>query len=322
MYAVLTALCVTAIVQAADGDLDPTFGVGGEVLTDFAGSADYAYAMVLDGNGKIVVAGYTLRLLHPGSNREFALARYEADGTLDGTFGSGGRVETDFAGGADSAWAVAIHRSGRIVVAGKTFTTASTEAIAVARYHQDGSLDMSFGANGDGKVTTAMDRVPERVSIAIHGSGRILAVAEGAAAGMLIRYNEDGSLDGSLGTGGIVTIIGLRPVDLAVDASGKILVAGDAAEDVALARYNDDGSLDASFGSGGIVRSDLEGENASGPSRSTGADGLSRQGARARKQATSSPLGTARRAPWTRRSTARDMSPRTSGAAGATSHLT
>ncbi len=259
MYAALTALCVTAIVQAADGDLDPTFGVGGEVLTDFAGSADYAYAMVLDGNGKIVVAGYTLRLLHPGSNREFALARYEADGTLDGTFGSGGRVETDFAGGADSAWAVAIDRSGRIVVAGKTFTTASTEAIAVARYHQDGSLDMSFGANGDGKVTTAMDRVPERVSIAIDGSGRILAVAEGAAAGMLIRYNEDGSLDGSLGTGGIVTIIGLRPVDLAVDASGKILVAGDAAEDVALARYNDDGSLDASFGSGGIVRSDLGG---------------------------------------------------------------
>ena len=111
----------------------------------------------------------------------------------------------------------------------------------MARYHQDGSLDTSFGANGDGKVTTAMRLASrERVRMAIDGSGRILAGADREqTAGVLIRYNEDGSLDGSLGTGGIVTVDGLRAVDLAVAADGRILVAGDAADDVALARYNE-----------------------------------------------------------------------------------
>jgi uncharacterized delta-60 repeat protein len=256
MYAALTVLGLTAIVQAADGDRDPTFGVGGEVMTDFAGSADHAYAMAIDGNGRIVVAGFTVKLLHPGTDFDFGLARYQADGTLDGTFGSGGTVQTDFAGGGDIAWAVAIDRSGRIVVAGSTLTTAGTYAVAMARYHQDGSLDPTFGANGDGKVTTAASGVREFVSLAIDDSGRILAAGQGEAAGMLIRYHEDGSLDGSLGTGGIVTIDGLRVMDLAV-ANDKILVAGNTAGDVALARYDRDGSLDSSFGSGGIVRSDL-----------------------------------------------------------------
>ena len=127
MYAALTALCLTAIVQAADGDRDPTFGVGGEVMTDFAGSADHAYAMVIDGNGGIVVAGFTVRLFAP-RHRTSTSASPATRPTEPWTAHSDQavRCRPTSLKAADSPGPLRSIGSGRIVVAGSTLTTAGT----------------------------------------------------------------------------------------------------------------------------------------------------------------------------------------------------
>ena len=92
----------------SDGSLDPTFGTNGIVTTDLGGT-DYAYGVAIQSDGKIVVAGQT--------GTDFALVRYNTDGSLDTTFGSNGWTTTDF-GGTDCAYGVAMQSDGKIVVAG------------------------------------------------------------------------------------------------------------------------------------------------------------------------------------------------------------
>ena len=106
-------------VKADDGDLDKSFGVGGKVITDFSGGEDEATAVAIQNDGKIVAVGSTIKPL-VAANRDFALARYNADGSLDKSFGTGGKVATDF-GNSDIALAVAIQQDGKIISAGKAF---------------------------------------------------------------------------------------------------------------------------------------------------------------------------------------------------------
>ncbi len=75
----------------ADGALNPSFGTGGTVTTNFTGHGDVANAVAVQGDGKIVVAGFAFS---SGINGDFALARYNADGSLDTSFGTGGKVTT------------------------------------------------------------------------------------------------------------------------------------------------------------------------------------------------------------------------------------
>src|SRR3990172_3480045 len=103
----LIALILPHPLHASPGDLDRSFGSGGTVISDFGGFS--AASLALQPDGKMVVAG--------GSGFDFALARYNADGSLDAGFGSGGMVTTDF-GDWDGAHAVAIQADGKIVVAG------------------------------------------------------------------------------------------------------------------------------------------------------------------------------------------------------------
>jgi len=110
-----------------NGRLDPSFGTGGRVSTDFSMSDDFAFAVAVRPNGKIVVAGKS-RINAAGFYDDFAVARYNRDGTLDQTFGTGGLVTTDFAGNTDEPRAVAILPSGRIVVAGQRWD-ATTQPI-------------------------------------------------------------------------------------------------------------------------------------------------------------------------------------------------
>jgi uncharacterized delta-60 repeat protein len=119
----LVTLCVISLflcstlpfqVTAADGDLDPTFGSGGKVTTDFSGSDNVAQAIALQPDGKIIAAGSA----GPYPLVDFALARYNGDGSLDSTFGSGGKVTTDFFGSVDGANGVALQTDGKIVAAG------------------------------------------------------------------------------------------------------------------------------------------------------------------------------------------------------------
>src|SRR5881396_965906 len=138
--------------SAESGDLDGTFGAGGIVTTDFFGADDEASAVAIQADGKIVAAGYALNA--STGNYDFALARYNIDGSLDDAtasditpgdqFGTGGKVTTDFAGGSDKAAAIAIQSDGKIVVAGLAFNTRGNDDFALARYNPDGSLDTSF----------------------------------------------------------------------------------------------------------------------------------------------------------------------------------
>ena len=121
-----------------DGDLDPTFGDGGVVMTDFNTSTDLANAVALQADGKLVVAGTTYTN-NDFSDEDFAIARYNADGSLDTSFGNNGRVTTDFPGLAAVISAVVVQPDGKIVVAGGAyplFTFAGD--FKVARYNPDG----------------------------------------------------------------------------------------------------------------------------------------------------------------------------------------
>src|SRR5262249_19459262 len=136
--ALILLIVVPSPLRAADGDLDTTFGSGGMVITDFGGD-DLANAVALQSDGKIVAAGRT----QVGGVSSFALVRYNADASLDTTFGTGGKVATDSLG---DAFALSIRSDGKIVVAGGR--TQSPSTFVLARYNSDGSLDTTFGSGG------------------------------------------------------------------------------------------------------------------------------------------------------------------------------
>src|SRR5438876_10918145 len=94
-----------------NGTLDGTFGTGGKVTTDFNGDDDEAHALVLQPDGKLVAAG-AAKL---SRSQDFALARYSANGSLDATFGTGGRGATGFGGDDDAAFALALAEDGKAV---------------------------------------------------------------------------------------------------------------------------------------------------------------------------------------------------------------
>ena len=258
----LLSLNLLGTIRADDGDLDPSFGEGGKVITAFNGAA---YSIAVQPDGKLVLAG--------GGTTEFALARYNGDGTLDSSFGANGEVTTEVLHHYNSAFAVAIQTDGKIVAAGGAGDFSTSDGFALVRYNSDGSLDSSFGDGG--KVTTAFDSSEgEAYAIAIQSDGMI--VAGGYVFGVpnyqfaLARYRPNGKLDKSFGVGGKVTTsfsnLGLTARSLAIQPDAKIVVAGYAGGDpagrvdFALARYNSDGNLDSTFGASGKVITDLFGQ--------------------------------------------------------------
>ncbi|MCB9917355.1 MAG: LEPR-XLL domain-containing protein [Planctomycetes bacterium] len=248
----------------ADGSLDTSFGSGGTVTTDVGGGYDTGYSITVQDDGKIVVGGYS----HNGTDYDYALTRYNADGSLDTGFGGGdGIVTTAIGTSNDYGRSVAVQDDGKILVAGYSDAGGNSYVFSVARYNVDGSLDTGFGG-GDGIVTTDIGSGSDYgLSLSVQADGKILIAGysnDGATNDMaLIRYNADGSLDSGFGGGdGIVTTaVGAGSdvgTSVTVQADGKILVAGYASNgtdnDFALTRYNADGSLDTGFGGGdGIV---------------------------------------------------------------------
>src|SRR5438034_10377539 len=123
---------------ANPGDLDPTFGIGGKVTTGI-GTDDYGYAVAIQADGKLVVAGET----NNGINYDVALVRYNANGTLDATFGTGGKVTTAIGTSDDAAYALAIHADGKLAVAGKT-VNGSTNDVALRRNKADATTQTTI----------------------------------------------------------------------------------------------------------------------------------------------------------------------------------
>ena len=275
-----------------NGSLDSAFGNGGWVSTDFYGRNDEAHAVLLQDDDKIVVAGSAKMPL----NVDYALARYHSNGSLDASFGDGGRVTTDFKGVGDFGNSTVLQSDGKIIVAGvsKSLSGSIGRILSMARYHPDGSLDESFGGQSvnlpgrasvvtlsyslgaesvilqdDGKIVTAGLIFDRRDHICSPDSPEDCTAEDFA----LFRFLPDGSLDTEFGAGatGIVATDFAGAIDLARSATlqsdGKIVAAGSTKEsefadgDFALARYLPDGSLDESFGGGGMVTTDFSGAN-------------------------------------------------------------
>ena len=253
---------------STDGVIDTSFGSSGKVTTDSPGGNDVARGIAIQSDGKIVVAG--------GNNSDFALCRFNTDGSLDTGFGASGLVITDFAGGNDQANAIAIDSMGNFVVAGSTTNNNTGVDFALARYDSNGNLDATFGTGG--KVMTPVSPgsdTDQAFALAIDSSGRIIAagVASAGATGndfALVRYTSTGTLDSTFGTGGKVTTPlsagngDDRAFAVAIQSDGKIVAAGAATNgatgsDFALARYSSTGMLDSTYGMGGKVMTDFAG---------------------------------------------------------------
>ncbi len=244
-------------------NLDLTFDSDGVVTTSVSIGNDYGRSMVIQPDGKIVVAGNSSN----GLEYVFTIVRYNTNGSLDSTFDTDGIVTTSIGDSNSRANAVAIQSDGKIVAAGFGYNGTSAD-FALARYNTNGSLDSTF--DNDGIVTTAIGGgISNNVitSMLIQPDGKIVTggsstnINNSAYVFTLTRYNTDGSLDNSFDTDGIaITQVWYHDAvnALALQSDGKIIAAGLSLNfnydlDVALARYNTDGSLDNTFDNDGIV---------------------------------------------------------------------
>jgi uncharacterized delta-60 repeat protein len=245
-----------------DGSLDNGFGTAGRATADFGGLVNEAKAVAVQSDGKIVAAGFVQT---PQGGYDFGLARFNSNGSLDSTFGLGGKVTTDFSGFSDFAYSVILRPDGRIVVGGSSQNERSFD-FALARYDSNGILDSAFGSGG--KVTLDFfGREDEALAMAVQSDGKIVAAGYVGGAGQLedfglARFNADGSVDSTFGTNGkVATDFGFSDKILAVviQQDGKIVGAGYARDNTdlnygfALARYHGSGARDKQFGTKGKV---------------------------------------------------------------------
>lgn len=248
-----------------NGSVDSTFGVDGIAATDFDNGADLVHHMVVQTDGKIVVAGQA----NVDGHYLFGLARFNPDGSIDDDFGTGGKVATSIATpGTDLGIAAAIQNDGKILLAGITYLPNGCGVFAVVRYNTDGSLDSAFDL--DGKVNiqfSPINQLPK--SIVIQPDGKIIVAGYAEIHSdftyknfALARLNPDGSLDTSFdGDGKVVTNVGSSwdyGESVVLQSDGKILLAGNTLQNgtkrvFALMRYHADGAQDSTFGVNGLV---------------------------------------------------------------------
>lgn len=252
-----------------DGSLDSSFGEDG--IVTFAINTHYIdiiRAIVIQPDGKILAAGFTWN----GTIGDFALARFNTDGTIDTTLSGDGKHTTNFGSNNDGAYAVGVQEDGKIVAVGYYTSPGISYDFALARYQTYGSLDDSF--SGDGKLITHIPTdTREANAMAIQTDGKIIAAgsagldASGNMDFAIARYNSNGTLDSTFNDTGIVkTSFGEgwdQIQSIVLQDDGKIVAGGFTKfgienGDFALARYNTDGSLDTIFGENGIVKTDFE----------------------------------------------------------------
>lgn len=291
--ALLTSM-MAGVSHAQSGTLDPAFGTNGRVLTTFttsgnAGSSDEAFAVVIQqSDGKILAAGSTNAPVPNDDPGNFALVRYNPDGSHDTSFGLFGGVITNFRtdvptndpndpsqNSADQARALVIQPDGKIVVGGISSAPNGDSNFALVRYNPDGSVDTAFGGNSIFPGTTLLDfgdgSTDELRALALQPDGKIVAAgfsthpptpnADGNFA--LVRFNPDGSIDPSFGDnsifpGTVLTDFGNESFEgantVAVLPDGQIVAAGmtgptsGCEQAFGLVRYSANGVPDTNFG--------------------------------------------------------------------------
>jgi uncharacterized delta-60 repeat protein len=251
------------------GQLDTTFGSGGIVTTAIGTSAD-AYAVVLQSDGKILVGGTSSSTSGRSTIDHFTAARYTTSGSLDTTFGSAGEVVTSWGKkGSTSAdaYAMALYpnagtpNDGKIVLGG-----VANNQFALARYNTSGTLDTSFGSGG--MLTTLINAYTYKgaEAVAIQSDGKLVVAGTSSPTTgyiephyiTLARYNSNGTLDTTFGSGGtVISPLGSGDSDaraVVLQSDGKIIVGGwiilNNQLQFTVARYNTNGTLDITFGTG------------------------------------------------------------------------
>lgn len=246
--------------QSQDGTLDNSFGTGGKARMVVPGMVGSDSWTALQTDGKIVTASTH----NNGTNKEFLVARFKSDGTTDSTFGTNGRVVTDFLPGLHSTVrGIAIQSDSKIVVSGYGAIPGNNNDVLIARYNTDGSLDNTF--DGDGKVQTDIGRDDFGYCVTIQSDGKIV-VAGGTNMPtqynpVILRYNTDGTLDNTFHGNGYLIFPGSANDDFALavttQTDNKIVVSGYLNTTPWLQgeimRINPDGTPDNSFGTNGLV---------------------------------------------------------------------
>lgn len=252
------------------GSLDPTFGVGGKVVTSI-GTQDQAYSVAVQPDDKILVAGFTTSVI---SGKDFVCVRYNADGSLDNTFGTGGIVTTDLQVGSDDvAYSMALQADGKIILAGSSDNGTDRNA-ALVRYNSDGTIDATFGTSGIVLTDFESNQQDEIRVVKIHAlTGKIIVggssvISTNVSKPVVARYLSDGTLDNTFNTTGIkllwVTALDYQYLfsveDLVVQSSGKISAVGwrdfpalSWDSDYWACRINSDGTMDNTFSTDGVT---------------------------------------------------------------------
>lgn len=242
------------------GALDTAFSSDGKVITQVGSGNSDAYAVALQSDGKIVVAGQCGIV----SARDFCLVRYNPNGTVNANFGTNGQVITAVGTGDDALEGMAIQSDGKIVVVG-TCRSGSYDAFCVVRYESDGTLDASFAS--DGKVITSIVANADDVAraVAIQSDGKIVVAGYCGDSAVKVdfcaaRYLSTGVLDTSFDFDGRVTASIGDYIDagsaISLQADGRIVIAGTttitgSSPQMSAVRHNPFGSLDTSFSTNG-----------------------------------------------------------------------
>ncbi len=254
---------IVLIRYNTNGSLDTTFDGDGKVVTSIGTGNDQAYSLIQQTDGKLTVAGCS----DNAGNKDFAVVRYNQDGSLDTTFDGDGKVTTAMGPSQDQANALIQQPDGKLVAAGFAGTGVGSRVIfAIARYNSDGSMDTGF--NGGGKNTTEIDVSDDKGNALVYQSGGKLVVAgySYSSSGRLenfalVRYKSDGTLDTTFSGDGIQTtqfggagaIIDVA-YSIKQQSDGKLVVAGFSGSSPAIpvvARYTLTGLLDTTFSGDG-----------------------------------------------------------------------
>jgi uncharacterized delta-60 repeat protein len=223
----IVTMCIgfsLALISQSPGDLDLSFSDDGTLISTISDASDTPYAMKVQEDGKILVAGST----NESGTLSFLLARYESNGAFDGLFGAAGLVQNAWGENVSIAYSIEIDAESRILLAGSL-----DGKIGVARYLSDGSPDPDFGNNGI--VITDLGAEYARANgIALQSDGSIVVSGYAGSIGeynfLVIRYTSNGDIDTSFATQGVANLpVGLTDDEafaMAIQNDDKIVVGG------------------------------------------------------------------------------------------------
>lgn len=257
-------------IYAADGDLDTSFAGSGFVNETFTGGFLSRHnSVVIQPDGKIISAGQSINSVT--FTGDFSLVRYNSDGSLDTTFGTGGRLYADVGGRNDTFPTLLLQPDGKIVLVGISKNEQDRNLISIFRFNSNGTTDTSFGTNGVtlSAFTTSGSRGDTPSDAILQPDGKIVVTGAWQGTAFCVgRFNSNGAVDNSFGTNGnfcattspagtgLMNSIALQP-------DGKIVVGGEFTTsftvpfDFIVFRFNANGSLDTGFDGDGYAMTDF-----------------------------------------------------------------